>query len=37
MMVQRVIAALGSLGPIELSERAQLVEDVRFALPVEVR
>ena len=36
-MVHRVVAALGALGPIEVSEHAQLVEDVRFALPVEVR
>ena len=36
-MVQRVIAALASLGPLDVSEREQIVEDVRFALPVEVR
>lgn len=36
-MVQRVIAGLGSLGPVDLAERRVMVEDVHFALPAEVR
>jgi 4-hydroxy-3-methylbut-2-en-1-yl diphosphate reductase len=36
-MVQRVIAALGSLGPVEVIEQSGLVEDVHFTLPAEVR
>jgi 4-hydroxy-3-methylbut-2-enyl diphosphate reductase len=36
-MVQRVIAAIASLGPVEVTEQSGLVEDVRFTLPAEVR
>jgi 4-hydroxy-3-methylbut-2-enyl diphosphate reductase len=36
-MVQRVIAAVVSLGPAEVFERDGLVEDVHFSLPAEVR
>jgi 4-hydroxy-3-methylbut-2-enyl diphosphate reductase len=36
-MVQRVIAAIASLGPVEVTEQSGLVEDVHFTLPAEVR
>jgi 4-hydroxy-3-methylbut-2-enyl diphosphate reductase len=36
-MVQRVIDAIGALGPIEVDEYGAVVEDVQFALPAEVR
>ena len=36
-MVHRVVAAIGALGPIEVDEHGAVVEDVQFALPVEVR
>jgi 4-hydroxy-3-methylbut-2-en-1-yl diphosphate reductase len=36
-MVQRVIAAIASLGSVEVTEQGGLVEDVHFTLPAEVR
>jgi 4-hydroxy-3-methylbut-2-enyl diphosphate reductase len=36
-MVQRVVAALGALGPVEVEERHVRDEDVHFTLPAEVR
>ena len=36
-MVQRVVAALGALGPVEVEECPVVREDVRFTLPAEVR
>jgi 4-hydroxy-3-methylbut-2-en-1-yl diphosphate reductase len=36
-MVQRVIGAIASLGPVEVTEQGGLVEDVHFTLPTEVR
>jgi len=36
-MVQRVVAALGALGPVDLEERHVRDEDVHFTLPAEVR
>jgi hypothetical protein len=36
-MVQRVVDAIGALGPIEVDEYGAVVEDVQFALPAEVR
>jgi 4-hydroxy-3-methylbut-2-en-1-yl diphosphate reductase len=36
-MVQRVVAAIASLGPVEVTEQSGLVEDVHFTLPAEVR
>jgi 4-hydroxy-3-methylbut-2-enyl diphosphate reductase len=36
-LVQRVVAAIGALGPLEVDEYGQIVEDVQFALPAEVR
>jgi 4-hydroxy-3-methylbut-2-enyl diphosphate reductase len=36
-MVQRVIAAIASLGPVEVTAQSGLVEDVHFTLPAEVR
>jgi 4-hydroxy-3-methylbut-2-enyl diphosphate reductase len=36
-MVQRVIAALGALGPVAVEERHVRDEDVHFTLPAEVR
>ena len=36
-MVQRVVAAIAALGPVEVDEHGGLVEDVHFALPAEVR
>jgi 4-hydroxy-3-methylbut-2-enyl diphosphate reductase len=36
-MVERVVGAIGSLGQIDVIEHGAVVEDVQFALPVEVR
>jgi 4-hydroxy-3-methylbut-2-enyl diphosphate reductase len=36
-MVQRVVDAIGALGRIEVDEHGAVIEDVQFALPVEVR
>jgi hypothetical protein len=36
-MVRRVVDAIGGLGPVEVDEQDAVVEDVQFALPVEVR
>jgi 4-hydroxy-3-methylbut-2-en-1-yl diphosphate reductase len=36
-MVQRVISAVASLGPVEVTEQSGLIEDVHFTLPAEVR
>jgi 4-hydroxy-3-methylbut-2-enyl diphosphate reductase len=36
-LVQRVISALGGLGPVDVAERSLLTEDVHFTLPAEVR
>jgi 4-hydroxy-3-methylbut-2-enyl diphosphate reductase len=36
-MVQRVITALGALGPIDVTEPAPVPENVHFTLPAEVR
>ncbi len=36
-LVQRVISALGGLGPVDVAERILLTEDVHFTLPTEVR
>ena len=36
-MVQRVVDAIGALGPIEVDEHGAVIEDVHFALPAEVR
>jgi 4-hydroxy-3-methylbut-2-enyl diphosphate reductase len=36
-LVDRVVAALGQLGPLEIEERALRTEHVNFPLPVEVR
>jgi 4-hydroxy-3-methylbut-2-en-1-yl diphosphate reductase len=37
VLVERLVDALGGLGPIEVEERAVRVENVNFPLPVEVR
>jgi 4-hydroxy-3-methylbut-2-enyl diphosphate reductase len=36
-MVHRVVAAIGSLGPVDVAEHEGVVEDVQFSLPAEVR
>jgi 4-hydroxy-3-methylbut-2-enyl diphosphate reductase len=36
-MVSEIVAALGGLGPVELSERVLATETIRFSLPKEVR
>jgi 4-hydroxy-3-methylbut-2-enyl diphosphate reductase len=36
-LVQRVVAALGALGPVDVDERSVRDEDVHFTLPAEVR
>jgi 4-hydroxy-3-methylbut-2-en-1-yl diphosphate reductase len=36
-LVQRVVSALGALGPVDVAERTLLTEDVHFTLPAEVR
>ncbi len=36
-MVNRVVRALGALGPVDVVERSHTVEDITFALPSEVR
>ena len=37
VLVDRVVGALGRLGPVEIEERAVRAEHVNFPLPVEVR
>ena len=37
VLVERVIEALGDLGPVEVEERQVITESMRFTLPVELR
>jgi 4-hydroxy-3-methylbut-2-enyl diphosphate reductase len=37
VLVDRVVAALGELGPLDINERAVRTENVNFPLPLEVR
>jgi len=37
VLVERVLAALAGLGPVQVTERAVVTESVRFRLPAEVR
>ena len=37
VLVERVVAALGDLGPVEVEERQVVTESMRFTLPVELR
>jgi 4-hydroxy-3-methylbut-2-enyl diphosphate reductase len=37
VLVERVVGALGSLGPVQVEERAVIDESMRFTLPLELR
>jgi 4-hydroxy-3-methylbut-2-enyl diphosphate reductase len=37
VLVQRVVAAIGGLGPVTVEERSVRTESVSFPLPMEVR
>ena len=37
VLVERVIEALGDLGPVDVEERQVVTESMRFTLPVELR
>ena len=37
VLVERVVAALGGLGPVSLEQRSVRLETVSFPLPMEVR